>query len=319
MADGLTTTTTVATIPSGSKIVTDDCGAAGHAQGVKLCYDADGVATFVTADANGLEVQLGTAIPAGTNAIGKLAANSGVDIGDVDVTSVVPGTTATALGKAEDAAHSSGDTGVMALAVRHDTLAALAGTDLDYTPLQVDSSGALYATLSTAPQVVGLKAHDAADDEATNFPLKLGAKATTSLVGLTAVATADMTDVFAGADGVLITRPHCNLEDSISGVLANTDGASTVFTGLFAATASQRIYITGATVANSHASTFCTVDIRDGAAGSVLYTVPAPASGGGTFTFSPPLRLTANTAAAMDVSAAVSTVTLSLTGFKSKI
>jgi hypothetical protein len=32
------------------------------------------------------------ALPAGTNAIGKLAANSGVDIGDVDVTSISPGT-----------------------------------------------------------------------------------------------------------------------------------------------------------------------------------------------------------------------------------
>lgn len=33
-------------------------------------------------------VTIGTALPAGTNAIGKLAANSGVDIGDVDVTSL---------------------------------------------------------------------------------------------------------------------------------------------------------------------------------------------------------------------------------------
>ena len=32
------------------------------------------------------------ALPAGTNAIGKLAANSGVDIGDVDVTSIAAGT-----------------------------------------------------------------------------------------------------------------------------------------------------------------------------------------------------------------------------------
>lgn len=37
---------------------------------------------------NGLSVTLTTAIPAGTAAIGKLAANSGVDIGDVDVTTV---------------------------------------------------------------------------------------------------------------------------------------------------------------------------------------------------------------------------------------
>ena len=40
--------------------------------------------TSVTAIAN--------ALPAGTNAIGKLAANSGVDIGDVDVTSISAGT-----------------------------------------------------------------------------------------------------------------------------------------------------------------------------------------------------------------------------------
>ena len=48
-------------------------------------------------------------LAAGSAVIGKLAANSGVDIGDVDVTSVVPGVGATNLGKAEDSAHSSGD------------------------------------------------------------------------------------------------------------------------------------------------------------------------------------------------------------------
>lgn len=36
-------------------------------------------------------VNLGASLPAGTNAIGKLAANSGVDIGDVDVTSISAG------------------------------------------------------------------------------------------------------------------------------------------------------------------------------------------------------------------------------------
>lgn len=86
-------------------------------------------------------VAIGTALPAGTNAIGKLAANSGVDIGDVDVTSVIPGTGATNLGKAEDAGHTTGDTGVMILGVRNDALAALSGTDLDYTPIATDSTG----------------------------------------------------------------------------------------------------------------------------------------------------------------------------------
>ena len=57
---------------------------------------------------------------------------------------VTAGTGATGLGKAEDAAHTTGDVGVMSLAVRNDTLAALAGTDGDYAPLQVDAVGALY-------------------------------------------------------------------------------------------------------------------------------------------------------------------------------
>jgi len=39
-----------------------------------------------------MQVDVVAALPAGTNAIGKLAANSGVDIGDVDVTSIASGT-----------------------------------------------------------------------------------------------------------------------------------------------------------------------------------------------------------------------------------
>lgn len=41
-----------------------------------------------------MQVDVVGALPAGTNAIGKLAANSGVDIGDVDVTSLTGGTVA---------------------------------------------------------------------------------------------------------------------------------------------------------------------------------------------------------------------------------
>jgi hypothetical protein len=56
--------------------------------------------------------------------------------------SLIPGTTATALGKAEDAAHTTGDTGVMALAVRQDTQSALAA-DGDYIPLTTGPNGSL--------------------------------------------------------------------------------------------------------------------------------------------------------------------------------
>ena len=54
----------------------------------------------------------------------------------------------TGLGKSEDSAHVSGDTGTMSLTVRQDTAAALAGTDADYQPLITDASGRLH-TIAT--------------------------------------------------------------------------------------------------------------------------------------------------------------------------
>ena len=94
-------------------------------------------------------------LDSGTNAIGKLVANSGVDIGDVDVTSIVPGVAATNLGKAIQSAQGTTDTGVAALVVRNDTLADLSGADGDYTPLQVNATGALYTTVDSSALPTG--------------------------------------------------------------------------------------------------------------------------------------------------------------------
>lgn len=49
------------------------------------------VGSHAVTNAGTFAVQVDAALPAGTNAIGKLAANSGVDIGDVDVTSISAG------------------------------------------------------------------------------------------------------------------------------------------------------------------------------------------------------------------------------------
>lgn len=59
----------------------------------------------------------------------------------VDVARLIPGTTATSIGKAEDAAHVDGDTGVMVLGVRNHYSGAT--TDGDYSTLSVDSYGAV--------------------------------------------------------------------------------------------------------------------------------------------------------------------------------
>lgn len=68
-----------------------------------------------------------------------------------DITSVIPGVAATNLGKAEDAAHASGDTGVLLLAVRADTAAALSSTTGYYTGLIVDSLNHLWSREGFAP------------------------------------------------------------------------------------------------------------------------------------------------------------------------
>lgn len=127
------------TAGAGTSIATDDVAGA-HYQKVKL-YDS-------TADSStGIGLGNGTAATAlrvtlPTDGTGVVGLNAGSNnIGDVDVLSVIPGTGATNLGKAEDAAHTTGDVGVMVLAVRNDANAALAGTDADYIPFSADSGG----------------------------------------------------------------------------------------------------------------------------------------------------------------------------------
>ncbi|MGH9847345.1 MAG: hypothetical protein ACREEM_52295, partial [Blastocatellia bacterium] len=96
-------------LPSGAATSAKQDTIIGHVDGVETLLSG-GLPAALSAG-GGVKVGVVDALPAGTNAIGKLAANSGVDVGDVDVTSVIAGTGATNLGKAEDAAHSSGDTG----------------------------------------------------------------------------------------------------------------------------------------------------------------------------------------------------------------
>lgn len=62
----------------------------------------------------------------------------------------------------EDTASASGDTGIMALAVRHDALGSLVGSDGDYAALQLDSLGRL-KTVSTS-EAVGTQHYTTTDD-----------------------------------------------------------------------------------------------------------------------------------------------------------
>lgn len=79
---------------AGQAGITAGAGAVGASTPrVTLASDDPAVASLATLDnaisGSEMQVDVVAALPAGTNAIGKLAANSGVDIGDVDVTSIV--------------------------------------------------------------------------------------------------------------------------------------------------------------------------------------------------------------------------------------
>ncbi len=132
---------------SGNSITVDyattGSGTATGALRVELPTNGTGVIATV-----GAVTAITNALPAGTNAIGKLAANTGVDIGDVDVTSIIPGTGATNLGKAVDSAAGGTDTGVVGLNIVDAALTAITPVDGDYAPTRVDANGALHMNMS---------------------------------------------------------------------------------------------------------------------------------------------------------------------------
>lgn len=73
----------------------------------------------------------------------------------VSITGTLPAWTgALNLGKAEDAAHTTGDVGVMSLGVRRDTLSTTVNADGDYHPILFDSSGRLYVASTKNADVV---------------------------------------------------------------------------------------------------------------------------------------------------------------------
>jgi len=161
----------------------------------------------------------------------------------------------------------------------------------------------------------GAVAHDGVD---SGNPVKIGAKASATLSDDTMVANGDRTDATSDLDGAILIRPQFPLGDLLSERVSDTGGTSTAFTN-FGATASTRNYVTAISLFNSSA-TAGYVDFRDGTAGSILYTVAIPAGGGAVISSINPLfRTTANTALAYDVSAALTTVYISVSGFKSKV
>ncbi len=134
----------------------------------------DGTAVFVSED-NPLPVT--ATIEVGDVDIGAVEIKDGTAATRAVVTGAVPATGANGLvvrvvdlTKPEDAAHVSGDAGVLVLTVRNDNAAtALSDTNGDYTPVAVDSRGAVFVV--QRPAVGGAALANVADS-ATSVTLQ---------------------------------------------------------------------------------------------------------------------------------------------------
>lgn len=421
MADGTRGGSNDAALPL---IATDDAGAAGQVQIVKLAQSADGSATPLTADADGLVVNLGAnndvtvtgsvsvssapstavtnagtfavqdaaaetslailddwdesdrakvnpiagqagvaagsgvvtaltqrvvlatdvALPAGTNAIGKLSANSGVDIGDVDVTSLpalvagsanigdvdvltVPAPLSTTGGGTEATAHrvtiANDSTGVLSVddngtsltvdgTVAVSTLPALvAGTanigDVDVLTLP----NVTLAAGTNTNEVVGDVAHDVA--AAGNPILNAGISQDMDDTAPPNVVAAEgrTTRLATDRDGVLFAHPHgprvWSYHENSSSALTDTSVHAAPAAGL-------SLYVTDIIVSTGAATAF-NIFFEEGAS-TVLgpYYLEAVAGRGLAIHFMTPKKITAATALTVTTSAAIAHA-IDVTGF----
>lgn len=268
-------------------------GSAGAASTDVLTVQGIAAMTALKVDGSGV-----TQPVSGTVGISAGTAN----IGDVDVLTVP----ADPFGANADAASAAGSISAK--------LRFIASTGIPVTGTVTVGSHAVTNAGTFAVQAAGDVAHDGVD---SGSPVKVGAKAIASPKGVTLVANADRTDLIADLDGILVTKVGATNGDIIAERIADTTGTSTEFTN-FSAVAATRNYVTSLHIYNSSASAGF-VDIRDGAAGAVLFTAAAPAGGGMTIANAVPfIRSSANTALAYDVSGALTTMYINIAGFQSK-
>lgn len=145
---------------------------------------------------------------------------SGNEVPHHKITDISPGTGATSLGKAEDAPHASGDTGVLTLGVRQDTRAVTSGTTGDYTPPIFDAQGNQYvvtaqkrATLSAVPTTAA------------------GAYAVGDVVGtLMTISNAARAGALSGVIESIIVADKANVASNLDLMLFGANPSASTFT-----------------------------------------------------------------------------------------
>lgn len=167
----------------------DDLAGAGKAQGVKLVLGADGVNGGYVASGNPLPVIITT----GSDTVGAVTVNA-----------VVPGTSATQLGKAADSVPGATDTGVAILGIRTTTPGTITPANGDYAPFRLDDQGNLRVNITSGGSQAQIDdtAFTAGSSEVVAFAALSDETATDS------VDEGDMGAVRMTADRKLISTPY---------------------------------------------------------------------------------------------------------------
>jgi hypothetical protein len=161
----------------------------------------------------------GTVSVSGTVTVGSHAVtNAGTFAVQVDGSALTSLQTIDDVVVAEDAAHGSGDKGVMALAVRRDANTTLADTTGDYAPLQVDANGSLKVAITAG---AGSGGTASTDDGAFTAASGSG----TPMMGFASSDAVDSGDV--GVVAMTTARGlHVNLRDGSGNAMVFAEDAA---------------------------------------------------------------------------------------------
>lgn len=286
-----------------------------------LCAFAQnqGDATPLGASGTKIMCNVNSALTATASGDGKLNYPACTTAGQllVSASSLVPGVAATSLGKAEDAVHTTGDTGVMALGVANEASSNISGTDGDYTPIATTRKGAVLVDIEGTHQLNNanglLKPEDSVAGSGDNgvLPFLVREDALTS----SASGSGDYITGKADSSGrqVVAYSPPGEMWNACSGVASGT-----IDVAIKAAVASNRLYVTSLECTNTASAVSTQLAIDDAAAQVWTMYVASATIGFASdkITFNPPLRMAAvNTALNVKPATTSAAVTCCASGY----
>ena len=189
--------------------------------------------TIGTDDVAGVHIQLMKLVSGTEDATDRIGGDATNGL-DVDVTRVVPGTAATALGKAEDAAHTDGDTGVLLLGVRN---YGGAGADGDYSAMSTTATGEqrvmahrelVRVAVTSSGLTTSATAYTAGDQTGAQFTITGAARASGGSGVITGIQLISAADTIGAFDVVFTDSSITLAADNAAYAISDADALKIV-------------------------------------------------------------------------------------------